>query len=392
MIEAVSGGRTAGHSLPVRAAACLFFALVLALLSCGVAAPAHAEVVELPPPTDCDRFPLEADGTRRQTFDAYDASSGIAAMPPRTVTELQPGERATFCIGFQNRGVDPLTLELEVADVAADEEGLPSSQREADDRGASGWVKLPTTRIADLSSGDVAWLDVEVRVPEDALPGSSYASVVATDATPFPEDDAPKVQAIPSVASQLFFNIPGDAVRNGEIRNIRSPGVIWWDGVGLGDLPVLERLRGLGVGTIRFSWRNSGDFTSEVRGRLHIRSDLGAKVVTSIPVPDTVVLARSERDFEATWKNEIPMIGRFTPVLEVTGDNGRVERFELDPIWVIPAWWYLATLALAIALPIVIRQRSKRRYHSLLERVEAAEARSNQGAAEDWDDASDEWR
>jgi hypothetical protein len=114
--------------------------------------------------------------------------------------------------------------------------------------------------------------------------------------------------------------------------------------------------------------------------------------VTSIPVPESVVLAGSERDFEATWKNEIPMVGRFTPVLEVAGDNGKVERFELEPIWVIPAWWYLLALALAIALPIWWRRRSRRRYEALLARVEAAEARSDQGDGEDWDEASDDWR
>ncbi len=390
MFLAVSGGRTAGHRSPVRAAACFFSILALVLMSAPAAA--SAEIVDVPPPTDCDRYPLAADGTHRQTFDDYDPVGGIAALPPRTITELQPGESATYCIGFQNRGSDSQTLALQVAEVAADDEGLPASQRDAEDQGASKWVTLPTSKIVDLPGGVVAWLVVTVRVPDDALPGSSYASVLATDATPRPQSDAPQVQAIPSIASQLFFDIPGDADRDGEIRNIRSPRVIWWDGIDVGDLPVFERFRGLGIATIRFSWRNTGGFTSDVQGRLDIKSDLSGKVVTSIPIPDSVVLARSERDFEATWKNDIPLIGRFTPVLEVTGESGRVERFELKPIWVIPAWWYLVALALAIVIPLAIRGRSRRRYRTLLERVEAAEARTGEGELEDWDDASDEWR
>lgn len=392
MTRAVSGGHAHGHSLLVRVTARFCVCIALVLSGVGIATPAHAEVVDVPPPTNCDQFPRAADGTHRQSFDAYDATSGIAALPPRTVTELQPGEQATYCIGFQNRGSTPQTLKLDVVDVAADDKGLPSSQRDAEDRGASRWVTLPTTTIADLPGGVIAWLVVKVRVPQDSLPGSSYASVLATDATPRPQSDAPKVQAIPSIASQLFFNIPGDADRDGEIRKIRSPRVIWWDGAGFGDLPVLERLRGLGVATIRFSWRNSGDFTSDISGSLKITSDLGGKVVTTIPVPDSVVLAGSERDFEATWKNDIPLIGRFTPVLEVTGEGGRVERFELKPIWVIPAWWYFAALAFAIALPLWWRRRSRRQYDALLERVEAAEARTADAESEDWDEASDEWR
>ncbi len=376
----------------MRTAARFFFlASSIVLVGCGVASPALAEVVELPPPSDCTEYPLAPDGSRRRTFASFDASSGIAALPPRTEAELQPGESATYCIGFQNRGEDPKSLKLEVANIAADANGLPSSQREADDRGAASWVTLPTRKIVDLPSGDIAWLVVKVDVPADSVPGSSYASVLATDATPLPKDGA-KVQSIPSIASQLFFDIPGDADRAGVVRNIRSPRVIWWDGAGLGDLPVLDRLRGLGIATIRFDWNNTGDFTTGIRGRLEITSDLGGKVVTGVELPEAVVLAGSERAFEVTWKRDIPLVGRFTPVLEVTGEDGKVERFELNPIWVIPAWWYLLGLALAIGLPLWWRRRSRRRYEALLSRVEAAEARSGAEDGEDWDDGSEEWR
>jgi hypothetical protein len=372
----------------VRAAARVFFlVLLLAMTVAGAAAPGvGAEVVDVPPPTDCGKYELAPDGSRRQTFDAFSPSSGIAALPPRTITKLLPGDTNTFCIGFQNRGDKPVDLELDVADVTADENGLPSSQRDAEDRGASRWVTLPTERIDQIKSGDVAWLQVVVHVPDDAVAGSSYASVVATDRTPLPSEKGTQVQSIPSVASQLFFDIPGDAVRRGAVTDIKSPRVIWWDGLGMGDLPVLDRLRGLGVATIHFTWNNEGDFTSDIGGSLNITSDLSDRSVTKIPVVQSVVLAGSERDFDVTWKRDIPLLGRFTPVLEVRGDSGKVERHELEPIWVIPSWWYLVLLALAIGLPLWWRRRSAQRYEELLARVEAGESRT---AGDDFDE--DAW-
>jgi hypothetical protein len=379
----------------VRAAARFFFvpALLISLVGAGVlAARAPAEVVDLPPPTDCHEYPLAPDGTRRQTFDAFNPSFGLAALPPRTETKLLPGQSATYCIGFQNRSSKLADLDLEVADVAADDEGVPSSQRDAEDRGASNWVTLPTKKILDLKSGDIAWLEVKVAVPDDALAGSSYASVLATDATPPPKLEGSGVQALPSIGSQLFFDIPGNAVRQGKVTGIRSPRLIWWDGFGLGDLPVLGKFRGLGVATVHFGWRNTGDYTSDIGGRVKITSDLSGKDVTSIDLPQQVVLRGSERDFAITWKDDIPLLGRFTPVLEVRGDSGRVEKHELDPIWVIPSWWYILLLVIAIAVPLWWRRRSRQRYDSLLARVEAAEARADSDDGDDWHDGDeDSW-
>jgi hypothetical protein len=371
--------------------------LTIVLAGLLLASPVAAEeaVTNAPDPAtyDCSIHPLAEDGSRRQTFDSFEPLSGIAALPPRIDTELVPGQSATYCVGFQNRGAAPIALDVEIVDLAADELGNPASQREAADRGASKWLTIPTDRIEDLAPGDIAWLEVDVRVPDDALAGSSYASILGigdTGEVPTGEQ-GDQVQSIPSVTSQLFFNIPGDAERSGEVVNVRSPRVIWWDGFGAGDLPVLDRLRGLGVATIRFDWRNSGAFTSEIGGTLDIRSDLSDKSVAQLPIDRKVVLAGTDREFEVTWKQDIPLIGRFTPTLKVAGESGRVEEHELEPIWVIPAWWYLLAVALAIGIPLWMRRRSKRRYAELLERVEAAEHRSGEDDDMDDDSASD-WR
>jgi hypothetical protein len=163
---------------------------------------------------------------------------------------------------------------------------------------------------------------------------------------------------------------------------------VWWDGFGGGDLPVLKNLRGLGIAPIRFAWKNSGSYTDRVGGDIRVRSSLGGKEVARLAIPEQVVLRASQREFGATWSDDIPFFGRFRPTITVHTADGHVEKHELDPIWVIPAWWYIALLIIAIAVPLWWRRRSRRRYDDLLARVEAAEAR---GGRADWDDAGDAW-
>lgn len=339
---------------------------------------------------DCSKFPTAPDGSRRQSFDSVDVTGAIAGMPPRVIADVQPGERAQVCVGFHNRTGREIDLDLRTADVAADPDGSPASQQDAEDFGASTWLHLPARRIERLDHGDIAWLNVAVDVPGDALAGSSYASVIATvrERELAPGGGA-QVNAVPAVAVQLFFDIPGDAGRSGKIEDARMPRVIWWDGLDLGRFPVLDRLRGAGIATARFRWRNTGEYTDELAGSMRVRSDLSKHQVVSIPIGEQVVLRGSGRTFEATWKRDIPMLGRFTPTIELTGRNGTTVDLELDPVWVIPSWWYLLALVLAVAIPLWMRRRSKRRYRDLVERLEAAEARADGDEA--WESDADAW-
>jgi hypothetical protein len=85
------------------------------------------------------------------------------------------------------------------------------------------------------------------------------------------------------------------------------------------------------------------------------------------------------------------MFGRFTPTLEMRSSNGATRSVEMDPIWVIPSWWYMLALGVAVAVPLGMRRRSKRRYESLLARLEAAEGRTRADSdADSWNDG-DEW-
>lgn len=381
------------YRLNVSAPSFVLLALTLAsIASPSTALAANAErLVTL---ANCEAGTPHADGSRRQTFDRSKDLSGLSGIPPRVVIDVEEGRRQQVCFGYQNLTADTMSLDLVVNNVGVDARGNPLSQTDEVEYGAAEWVTLPTTLVRDLLPGQVVWLTTDVDIPDDVAPGSWYASVTATraegDSPEGDDEQGSRVVPVPAVTVQLFFDVPGDGTRGGNINNARAPRVVWWDGLNIDTVPVLDRLRGIGFAPVRFDWRNGGAFTDTVNGTVTISSSLSGKVVERIEVPEKVVLRGTERDFVANWQRNIPLVGRFTAVIEMRGSDGSIVKHELPAIWVIPAWWYFLLLAAALAIPIALRKRSSRRYSELVARVEAAEARAGESDPDEhaWDD---EW-
>lgn len=369
-----------------RLATCSLLALVTVCVAGASGADEQPSNAYRIPLEQCTKYPPDGDGVRRQHFAKVDVTGGIAAIPPRTTAGVKPSMSGDVCVGFQNRTGHPVNLALSVGDVGADDSnGAPTTSVGATlEYGASRWLSLPNSRVR-LAHGDIAWLLVPVKVPSDVAAGSYYASVVARDSSA--SADHPQISLRSSVVSQVFFDIPGSAARSGNIEKVHMPRIVWWDGLGLGDLPVLEHVKGLGFSTARFEWRNTGSYTDNVGGRMTIRSSLSKKVVARIPIDERAVIRGSSRPYAVSWDDGIPLLGRFTPTIEIAGGNGISDTQKLPAVWVIPSWWYLLALVLALAIPITLRRRSKRRYRSLEERVAAAEAaRAEQVEHDEWDD------
>lgn len=323
----------------------------------------------------CASGKLASDGTRRQSFDAVENQQAISAIPPRTVIDVEPGVREPICIGFQNRSGHEIDLMVETFNVGMDKDGAPLTTDADQLYGAGEWIDLPVRQIKKLKHGDIAWMIVHVDVPKDAAAGSWYASVKATlkpsdgDAT----GTGIQVQQSRSMITQVFVDVPGERVHGGKIVDVRMPRVIWWDGLGIRDVPVLDRLRGFGVATMHFDWQNQGTVTDMISGDVVIKSDLGGRQVASIPFSEITVMRGAKRTLSVTWSHNVPMAGRFTPTIQVRDITGKVHSTKLDSIWVIPAWWYIISLFAAIMIPVTLRRRARRRYNDLLERIDRAE-------------------
>jgi hypothetical protein len=363
-----------------------FLVVLLTFASTGQAAVAPITAVDT-----CHKYRSVADGVYIQEFAATEVTGGLAGLPDRVETKLGPGESGTFCVGFHNRMGTTIQLAVRVAGVSTTDQGVPLIvDPDSTPFGAAAWVALPTTKQVTLKHGQLAWFDVHVTVPADTAGGSNYAAIIGTSTSGGAKTSSAGVttEVHQSIAVQLFLDVNGEVETGGKLIRVRQPHVIWWDGLGGGDLPVLKKLRGLGIAPIRFAWKNTGSFTDKVGGDVRFKSSLGGKEVSKLDFPEHVVLRSSSRDYEVTWSKDIPLVGRFTPTITVRTADGRIHESKLDPIWVIPAWWYIALLIIAIAMPLWWRRRSRRRYDDLLARVEAAEAR---GGRADWDDAGDAW-
>jgi hypothetical protein len=344
-----------------------------------IGSPAHAASAEEAPAADCRQYRKVAPDVYVQDFDSTDVTGGFAGLPDRVTTGLSAGQSGRVCVGFHNRTGIPATLRFRAHDVGASREGFPVPAAAGDEQyGAASWLTLPATDTVTIEHGELVWLDVAVDVPVDTAGGSAYAGISAIVADSEAREQTPDVQTqiTPAVVVQVFFDVPGDITRGGRFEDVRSPRIVWWDGFEVGTIPELRRLRGSGVAPIRFGWSNDGSLSDEIGGAVKIESSLGGKEVARIRVPSRIVLRDATRQYETYWSKDIPFIGRFTPTLVMTDATGKEHTKQLDPIWVIPSWWYLLALVLAVGIPLWIRRRSKRRYRELLERVEAAEQRS----------------
>lgn len=359
--------------------------MVAMLVGCGTTASAADNSAGFQVPLEiCTANPAGADGIRRQPHDS-EVTGAIAGIPPRVGATFGPGERGTVCVGFQNRTGHTIDLDLTTSGVSVDESGFPVVGVDDAKFGAASWITLPAAHIRRLKHGDTAWMLVRVDVPADAAPGSWYASITASSKHDPSNQAGAQVVAVPAVAVQVFFDVPGDASRGGALRNVRVPHVVWWDGLRVGRVALLRKLRGLGIATVRFDWENHGSYSAGIKADVVIRSSLSGKIVKRIDVPERLVLRGSTQGFEATWANGIPMVGRFTPTLEVTERGKAVTTRQLHTIWVIPSWLYLAALLVALALPIWLKIRQRRRIDELYERLEAAEMRARAGGELDDD-------
>jgi len=368
----------------------LMFLIVLCLLLVGAPAlPANAALNRSNEKflTDCAKLPQRVPRVHIQKSPGTDVTGGIAGIPGRVITDVQPGERTERCIGFQNRTGGLVTFQFSALDVGIGRSGAPTGVSAEDARhGAATWITLPPQRVT-VAHGEIAWVRAGIDVPIDTSGGSSYAEVVAEPVKA--SESGSQTKITPSVAVQLFLDVPGDFVSGGEITEVRSPRVIWWDGLDLGRFPVLDDLRGQGIAPIRFKWRNKGSLTDSVSGGVAFESSLGGREVEDLPISPLVVLRDSSRPFEVTWSRDIPLVGRFTPTVRIATSDGRTITQKLPAIWVIPSWWYLLLLTLAISLPLALRRRSKRRYRELEARVASAENRVETSDSE-WDD-DDGW-
>ncbi len=299
-------------------------------------------------------------------------TGGIAGLPGRLEQPLAPGQRTAITSRFHNRTGRDLAMTFESRDIGSSPTDPDDFIRVMHDApfGARSWITLGCTD-AVLKHGEMAVVDAEVLAPIDAEPGSYYAAVMGIVGDPVGTTDVSGATLSAAIAVQVFINVPGTRVLAGEIFRTSAPRVVL-------------RSRSERYAGIRASYRNTGNVTDVVAGKVQVNSMFGNRV-TVLPMKPGVVLRGGSREFRALWA-DTPWIGRFTPRVELTREDGTIVRKTLPSIWVAPSYPYLFALVGAIAIPLAWRWRDRRRTRAW---AAHSEAQSEDDVDPMWDEDVD---
>jgi hypothetical protein len=225
----------------------------------------------------------------------------------------------------------------------------------ADSRSADAvaWVGFPGfDRQLQLEPGQQVLFPASVRIPRDARPGTYSLGIGVSQRISAPATnvaDAPSTQVrlraiLPSV---VILRVPGEVESDVRLSHLQAPRLVW-----SGQHP-----------TFSVRVKNVGDTDLRIDGKVGLSSFLssaGRTLNAKGPEKGFETLPGGTRELKMRWADP-PLLGWFRPELVVVGGKGSGVRVtdNLDTVFVLPPWWLLVLLALAIWLPI--RARRKRR-------------------------------
>jgi hypothetical protein len=307
---------------------------------------------------------------------AADGTSRITLSPARfDVVDAEPGTSLQLALEVTNYSSDAVRLSTLVIPLVGSEDpdsfATPgdATSRSAD---AVDWVQMPFERWPSLGPTTKLRFPVTVQVPNDARPGTYALGLVVSQrigggGIAGLENNEAMVRLGADLASQLVIRLPGDAVTDLRVRDVESPRVVWG-----GTHPTFEAMA-----------YNEGDTLLAVDAELQLDAFIGT-ARRDLATESQELLPGGRRAVTMKW-NDPPLFGWFTPKLVVVGGTGsgvRVER-TLPTVWVLPPWWFLVLLALAIIVPTwrLLRRRrdpawQEHRRRRSIERVDARERKA----------------
>ncbi len=318
---------------------------------------------------------------------AIDSSSGgdhVGLTPNRfDAVEVDPGRTLRYSLTVTNTtGIDvrlkPRAIPLE-GSKESDQLATPGSAKSRSFEAVE-WVRYPGFGDAKvIGLGRQLSFDVLVSVPEDARPGTyalglGVAQHIQALGNASPDVPASRVDLEGIVASIAVFTVSGDARANARIRGASGPRLVW-----SGDRP-----------TFRVDVENSGEVVLQIDSQVELNAFLGSAGRTLGDGGDDEgieTLPGGRRSLTMRWSDP-PLLGWYQPKLVVVGGEGTGVRItkRLDTVYVLPPWWLILIVAIAIWLPVrSIRKRRRAMKAAGVDRqkaVDRVKARHRKAAAQ----------
>ena len=266
------------------------------------------------------------------------------------------GPPIRFTVTARNRTDKPVTIRTLTALLrgSSDPTRLVQAVRSGSASGPATWISFPYAPGSwpSLDPGTSLDIPATLRVPGTATPGTyalalTVSQVISAGGVDTGDgSSATAVRLNAGVASEVVINVTGDVTADARIQSIDAPRLVT-----SGERPVFAvRVEDTGNTQLRFDAETSLSPFWGAAGRV-LRAD------AQDALPQGVRVLRMQ------W-GDPPLIGWYRPHLTVVGGDGsgvRITR-ELPIVWVIPPWWILLALVVAIALPVrhVMRRRRSR--------------------------------
>jgi len=285
-------------------------------------------------------------------------ASALTFSPPTFDFSANPGDTINDAVRMHNEGTEAVTLRVEAVNFASkpgdETSGIPEFFPSAEVRGGrelAPWITFINKELT-LQPGERGSMFFEIKVPEDAGPGSYFGAAVITSLSPQADQG---VSIIGNTAVLIMLKVNGDAVEEATLTSFEAAPKF------SSSLPA----------TFEARVENSGTVHLRPLGEVTIR-DMFGKAVAVVPVNRLEyksVLPGSARRFSASWiRQELPedaslwerqsknfAFGPYTA--ELTMEYGQQKKVLTASarFWVFPWLVILAALAvLAAALAAII--------------------------------------
>jgi hypothetical protein len=258
--------------------------------------------------------------------------------PARLLLTMKPGEERNVEIQITNREGRRAAFDLTTEDFVADQEREGTPTFFADDTEgpypARAWITPQVPRL-ELNHAERAFVNVTIKVPNDAEAGDHQAALIVTrDVESQPEGG---FTIVSRVAAMFIITVEGDIVQEGYVDSLESRRYFNWF------YPAFLRLSSRNLGTVHMI----------PTGSIEIRNIFGI-VVDEIPVKNWVVLRDSSRARTFEWHPRFAL-GYYRASTDLTVFDGRPLQPVSAGFWMIPLLPLLLLLFLIFLVSFLVQ-------------------------------------
>lgn len=257
---------------------------------------------------------------------AQPGSAGVGIEPAviDPPEQFKPGETRGFQTKIKNiSGIDQVYFLSKRDIVGVREGGVPIFAEDGQEKTGyelSDWIVLPTTEIF-VPAGSVVDFNFIMTIPENAVPGSHFGSVVVAVEPPDMEDNGASIGY--EVANIISIRVEGEVTESARIRQFSTSQYIY------------------GSTNVEFEAviENEGNTLVKPIGPLEVKNMYGKKVANlTFNESQSAIFPRTTRNFKVNWTDQSPGFGRYEAMLSVVyGVEGSMKTLTSTvTFWILP--------------------------------------------------------